>query len=89
MEEEEKKETGSEGLQLNSKEDLIKLITDLTKRVDALTPQKEEKQEEIEHCKSNLGYAKQCLLKWMEKPENKDMILAYLEHHNIKIKEVN
>ena len=40
------KETGSEGLQLNSKEDLIKLITDLTKRIDALTPQKEEKQEE-------------------------------------------
>ena len=49
----------------------------------------EEKQKEIEHCKSNLGYAKQRLLKWMEKPENKEMILAYLEHHNIKIKEVN
>lgn len=46
MDEEEEKETGSEGLQLNSKEDLIKLITDLTKRVDALTPQKEEKKEE-------------------------------------------
>ena len=46
MDEEEEKETGSEGLQLNSKEDLIKLITDLTKRVDALTPKKEEKQEE-------------------------------------------
>ena len=46
MDEEEEKETGSEGLQLNSKEDLIKLITDLTKRIDALTPQKEEKQEE-------------------------------------------
>ena len=42
MDEEEEKE----GLQLNSKEDLIKLITDLTKRIDALTPQKEEKQEE-------------------------------------------
>lgn len=49
----------------------------------------EEKQKEINHCKSNLGYAKQRLLKWMEKPENKDMILVYLEHHNIKIKEVN
>ena len=49
----------------------------------------EEKQEEIEHCKSNLGYAKQRLLKWMENPDNKDMILGYLEHHNIKIKEVN
>ena len=46
MDEEEEKETGSEGLQLNSKEDLIKLITDLTKRIDALTPQKEEKKEE-------------------------------------------
>ena len=46
MDEEEEKETGSEGLQLNSKEDLIKLITDLTMRVDALTPKKEEKQEE-------------------------------------------
>ena len=46
MEEEEEKGTGTEGLQLNSKEDLIKLITDLTKRVDALTPQKEEKKEE-------------------------------------------
>lgn len=49
----------------------------------------EEKQKEIDHCKDNLGYAKQRLLKWMEKPENKEMILAYLEHHNIKIKEVN
>ena len=46
MDEEEEKGTGTEGLQLNSKEDLIKLITDLTKRIDALTPQKEEKQEE-------------------------------------------
>ena len=46
MEDEETKETGSEGLQLNSKEDLIKLITDLTKRVDALTPKQEEKKEE-------------------------------------------
>ena len=46
MEDEENKETGSEGLQLNSKEDLIKLITDLTKRVDALTPKQEEKKEE-------------------------------------------
>ena len=49
----------------------------------------EEKQKELNHCKSNLGYAKQRLLNWMEKPENKEMILAYLEHHNIKIKEVN
>lgn len=49
----------------------------------------EEKQKEIDHCKGNLGYAKQCLLKWMENPEHKDMILSYLEHHNIKIKEVN
>ena len=48
MDEEEEKETGTEGLQLNSKEDLIKLITDLTKRIDALTPQKEEKKEEEE-----------------------------------------
>lgn len=47
-EEEEEEKTGSEGLQLNSKEDLIKLITDLTKRVDALTPQKEEEKEEEE-----------------------------------------
>ena len=46
MEEEEEKETGSEGLQLNSKEDLIKLITDLTKRVDALTPKQEEEKKE-------------------------------------------
>ena len=46
MDEEEEKETGSEGLQLNSKEDLIKLITDLTMRVDALTLKKEEKKEE-------------------------------------------
>lgn len=46
MNDEEEKETGSEGLQLNSKEDLIKLITDLTKRVDALTPKQEEKKEE-------------------------------------------
>ena len=46
MEDEEKEETGSEGLQLNSKEDLIKLITDLTKRVDALTPKQEEEKEE-------------------------------------------
>ena len=46
MEDEEEKETGTEDLQLNSKEDLIKLITDLTKRIDALTPQKEEKKEE-------------------------------------------
>ncbi len=49
----------------------------------------EEKQKEVEHCKSNLGHAKQRLLNWMENPEHKDMILAYLEHHNIKIKEVN
>ncbi len=49
----------------------------------------EEKQKEVEHCKDNLGYAKQRLLNWMENPEHKDMILAYLEHHNIKIKEVN
>lgn len=49
----------------------------------------EEKQKEINHCKINLGYAKQRILKWMEKPENKEMILTYLEHHNIKIKEVN
>ena len=49
----------------------------------------EEKQEEIEHCKSNLGYAKQRLLKWMEKPENKEMILTYLAHCSIKIEGVN
>ena len=49
----------------------------------------EEKQKEIEHCKDNLGYAKQRLLNWMENPDNKDMILTYLKHHNIKIKEVN
>ncbi|MBP8751218.1 hypothetical protein [Enterococcus sp.] len=49
----------------------------------------EEKQKEVEHCKSNLGYAKHHLLKWMENPEHKDMILVYLEHYNIKIKEVN
>ena len=49
----------------------------------------EEKQKEIDHCKDNLGYAKHRLLKWMEKTENKEMILAYLEHHNIKIKGVN
>lgn len=42
MDEEEKVETPVEGLQLNTKEDLIKLITDLTKRVDALTPKAEE-----------------------------------------------
>lgn len=49
----------------------------------------EEKQKEINHCKSNLGYAKQRLLKWMENPENKDMILTYLDHYNIKIEGVN
>ena len=49
----------------------------------------EEKQKEIDHCKDNLGYAKHRLLNWMENPEHKDMILAYLKHHNIKIKEVN
>lgn len=49
----------------------------------------EEKQKEIDHCKDNLGYAKHRLLKWMEKPENKEMILAYLEHHNIKIEGAN
>ena len=49
----------------------------------------EEKQKEVEHCKSNLGYAKHRLLNWMENPEHKDMILAYLEHHNIKIEGVN
>lgn len=48
-----------------------------------------EKQKEIDHCKSNLGYAKQCLLKWMENPEYKDMILTYLTHCNIKIEGVN
>ena len=48
MDEEEEKGTGTEGLQLNSKEDLIKLITDLTMRVDALTPKKDEKKEEEE-----------------------------------------
>ena len=45
----------------------------------------EEKQKEIDHCKDNLGYAKQRLLKWMEKPDNKDMILTYLNHYSIKI----
>ena len=49
----------------------------------------EEKLEEIEHCKSNLDYAKHRLLKWMEKPENKEMILTYLDHYNIKIEGVN
>ena len=49
----------------------------------------EEKQKEINHCKSNLGYAKQRLLKWMEKPENKEMILTYLNHYSIKIEGVN
>ena len=49
----------------------------------------EEKQEEINDCKSNLGYAKQRLLKWMENPEHKDMILTYLDHENIKIEGVN
>ena len=49
----------------------------------------EEKQKEINHCKSNLGYAKQRLLKWMEKPENKEMILTYLAHCSIKIEGVN
>lgn len=49
----------------------------------------EEKQKEIDHCKGNLGYAKQCLLNWMEKPENKEKILAYLDHYNIKIEGVN
>lgn len=49
----------------------------------------EEKQKEIDHCKSNLGYAKQRLLKWMENPEHKDMILAYLDHCNIKIEGFN
>ena len=49
----------------------------------------EEKQKEIEHCKDNLGYAKQRLLNWMENPDNKDMILAYLDHYNIKIEGVN
>ena len=49
----------------------------------------EEKQKEVEHCKSNLGYTKQRLLKWMENPEHKDMILAYLDHYNIKIEGVN
>lgn len=48
-----------------------------------------EKQKEIEDCKSNLCYAKHRLLKWMEKPENKDMILTYLDHENIKIEGVN
>ena len=51
--EEEEKGTGTEGLQLNSKEDLIKLITDLTMRVDALTPQKDEKKEEEEEEESS------------------------------------
>ena len=49
----------------------------------------EEKQKEINHCKNNLGYAKQRLLNWMEKPENKEMILTYLDHYNIKIEGVN
>ena len=49
----------------------------------------EEKQKEINHCKSNLGYAKQRLLNWIEKPENKEMILTYLDHYNIKIEGVN
>ena len=49
----------------------------------------EEKQKEIDHCKDNLGYAKQRLLKWMENLEHKDMILAYLDHYNIKIEGVN
>lgn len=48
----------------------------------------EEKQKEIDHCKDNLGYAKQRLLKWMEKPDNKDMILTYLNHYGIKIEGV-
>ena len=45
----------------------------------------EEKQKEIEHCKDNLGYAKHRLLNWMEKPDNKEMILTYLNHYSIKI----
>lgn len=49
----------------------------------------EEKQKEIDHCKDNLGYAKHRLLKWMEKPDNKEMILVYLDHYNIKIEGVN
>ena len=49
----------------------------------------EEKQKEIEHCKDNLGYAKQRLLKWMENPDNKDMISTYLNHYSIKIEGVN
>ena len=49
----------------------------------------EEKQKEIDHCKDNLGYAKHRLLKWMENPEHKDMILAYLNHYSIKIEGVN
>lgn len=49
----------------------------------------EEKQKEIEHCKSNLGYAKQRILKWMENPEHKEMILTYLNRHSIKIEGVN
>ena len=49
----------------------------------------EEKQKEIDHCKDNLGYAKHRLLKWMENPEHKDMILAYLDHYSIKIEGVN
>lgn len=48
-----------------------------------------EKQKEIDHCKGNLCYAKHRLLKWMEKPEYKDMILTYLDHKNIKIEGVN
>ena len=48
-----------------------------------------EKQKEIDHCKSNLGYAKQRLLKWMGNPEYKYMILTYLTHCSIKIEGVN
>lgn len=48
-----------------------------------------EKQKEIDHCKSNLGYAKQRLLNWMENPEYKYMILTYLDHCNIKVEGVN
>lgn len=49
----------------------------------------EEKQKEINDCKSNLNYAKRRLLKWMENPEYKDMILTYLDRENIKIEGVN
>lgn len=49
----------------------------------------EEKQKEIEDCKNNLCYAKHRILKWMEKPEYKDMILTYLDHANLKIEGVN